>query len=253
MAPDASNPGNGTIAKEIIAIRDRWHTKHHPFFQAMTAGSLDIRALGIYMANHFQFVAHAQPAFGLLYYRAPQDVRDSLIENLAEEQGLAAIPGEGHEAHNHNDMIFRFCAAAGIDEQAVRSTQMSASWVGRSLHYVHCLREEPIGVALAMQSTQEGQQVDLNNEITIPAFQAHYGFKYDAPEIGFFIEHAEADLEHSQRQIELCEKYLDNEEDRVRAIEVCEEAVRLRWESITDLHRRHVLNEDTILPSGVAV
>ena len=251
MAPDGVNPSNGSIAKKIIAIRDRWHTKNHPFFQAMTDGSLDLRALGIYMANHFQFVAHAQPAFGLLYYRAPQDVRDTLVENLAEEQGLAAIPGEGHEAHNHNDMIFRFCEAAGIDEEAVRSTKMSASWVGRSLHYVHCLREEPIGVALAMQSTQEGQQVDLNNEITIPAFQAHYGFKYDAPEIGFFIEHAEADLEHSQRQIELCEKYLDNEEDKVRAIEVCEDAVRLRWESITDLHRRHVLNEDTILPSGV--
>ena len=251
MAPDGFNPSNGSIANQIIAIRDRWHTKNHPFFQAMTDGSLDLRALGIYMANHFQFVAHAQPAFGLLYYRAPQDVRDTLVENLAEEQGLAAIPGEGHEAHNHNDMIFRFCEAAGIDEEAVRSTKMSASWVGRSLHYVHCLREEPIGVALAMQSTQEGQQVDLNNEITIPAFQAHYGFKYDAPEIGFFIEHAEADLEHSQRQIELCEKYLDNEEDKVRAIEVCEDAVRLRWESITDLHRRHVLNEDAILPSGV--
>ena len=251
MVPDGFNPSNGSIAKQIIAIRDRWHTKNHPFFQAMTDGSLDLQALGIYMANHFQFVAHAQPAFGLLYYRAPQDVRDTLVENLAEEQGLAAIPGEGHEAHNHNDMIFRFCEAAGIDEEAVRSTKMSASWVGRSLHYVHCLREEPIGVALAMQSTQEGQQVDLNNEITIPAFQAHYGFKYDAPEIGFFIEHAEADLEHSQRQIELCEKYLDNEEDKVRAIEVCEDAVRLRWESITDLHRRHVLNEDAILPSGV--
>ena len=251
MAPDGFNPSNGSIAKQIIAIRDRWHTKNHPFFQAMTDGSLDLRALGIYMANHFQFVAHAQPAFGLLYYRAPQDVRDTLVENLAEEQGLAAIPVEGHEAHNHNDMIFRFCEAAGFDEEAVRSTKMSASWVGRSLHYVHCLREEPIGVALAMQSTQEGQQVDLNNEITIPAFQAHYGFKYDAPEIGFFIEHAEADLEHSQRQIELCEKYLDNEEDKVRAIEVCEDAVRLRWESITDLHRRHVLNEDTILPSGM--
>ena len=251
MAPDGFNPSNGSIANQIIAIRDRSHTKNHPFFQAMTDGSLDLRALGIYMANHFQFVALAQPAFGLLYYRAPQDVRDTLVENLAEEQGLAAIPGEGHEAHNHNDMIFRFCEAAGIDEEAVRSTKMSASWVGRSLHYVHCLREEPIGVALAMQSTQEGQQVDLNNEITIPSFQAHYGFKYDAPEIGFFIEHAEADLEHSQRQIELCEKYLDNEEDKVRAIEVCEDAVRLRWESITDLHRRHVLNEDTILPSGV--
>jgi pyrroloquinoline quinone (PQQ) biosynthesis protein C len=252
MAPDGSRLGNGSIADQIVAIRDRWHTKKHPFFQAMTDGSLDLRALGVYMANHFQFVSHALPAFGLMYYRAPKDVRDSLVENMAEEQGLMAIPGEGHEAHDHNEMIFCFCAAAGLDADAVRSTKMSPAWIGRTLHYVHCLREEPIGVALAMQSTQEGQQVDLNNEITIPAFQAHYGFALDAPEIGFFVEHAEADLEHSRRQIELCEKHLDSDEKKERAIEVCEEAVRLRWESITDLHRRHVLNDDALLPPGVA-
>ena len=252
MAPDGSRLDNGSIADQIVAIRDRWHTKNHPFFQAMTDGSLDLRALGVYMANHFQFVSHALPSFGLMYYRAPKDVRDSLVENMAEEQGLMAIPGEGHEAHDHNEMIFCFCAAAGLDEDAVRSTKMSPAWIGRTLHYVHCLREEPIGVALAMQSTQEGQQVDLNNEITIPAFQAHYGFALDAPEIGFFVEHAEADLEHSRRQIELCEKHLDSDEKKDRAIEVCEEAVRLRWESITDLHRRHVLKDDAFLPPGVA-
>ena len=251
MAPDGSQPGDGSIALRINAIRDQWHTKNHPFFQAMTDGSLDLRALGIYMVNHFQFVSLALPAFGLMYYRAPQDVRDALVENMAEEQGLMAIPGEGHEAHDHTEMIFRFCAAAGLDEDAVRSTRMSAAWIGRTLHYVHCLREEPIGVALAMQSTQEGQQVDLNNEVTIPAFQAHYGFAHDAPEIGFFVEHAEADLEHSRRQIELCGKYLESDDDKARALVVCEEAVRLRWDSITDLYRRHVLDDDDLLPAGV--
>ncbi len=253
MAPDSARPGDGSITDQIIAIRDRWHTKNHPFFQAMTDGSLDLRALGIYMANHFQFVSYALPAFGLMYYRAPQDVRDALVTSMAEEQGLMAMPGEGHEAHDHNQMIFRFCAAAGLDEDAVRSTRMSAAWIGRTLHYVHCLREESIGVALAMQSTQEGQQVDLNNEITIPALQAHYGFALDAPEIGFFVEHAEADLEHSRRQIELCEKHLDGDAAKQRALVVCEESVRLRWESITDLHRRHVLKDDALLPPGVTV
>ena len=168
MAPDGSRLSNGSIPDQIVAIRDRWHTKKHPFFQAMTDGSLNLRALGIYMANHFQFVSHALPAFGLMYYRAPKDVRDSLVENMAEEQGLMAIAGEGHEAHDHNEMIFRFCAAAGLDADAVRSTRMSPAWIGRTLHYVHCLREEPIGVALAMQSTQEGQQVDLNNHSGVP-------------------------------------------------------------------------------------
>jgi len=252
MAPDGSRIGEGPIAKQINAIRDRWHTKNHPFFQAMTDGSLDLRALGIYMANHFQFVAQALPAFGLMYYRAPQDVRDSLVENMAEEQGLAAIPVEGHVPHNHNDMIFRFCAAAGISEDEVRATRMSPSWIGRTLHYVNCLREEQIGVALAMQSTQEGQQVALNNEVTLPAFEAHYGFTREAPEIAFFVEHAEADLEHSGRQLALAEKYLNTPELCAHALKVCEEVVELRWASITDLYRRHVLDEPELLPDGVS-
>ncbi len=34
------------IAGEIVAIRDRWHTKNHPFFRKMLDGSLELRALG---------------------------------------------------------------------------------------------------------------------------------------------------------------------------------------------------------------
>lgn len=242
----------GPVGARINEIRDQWHTKKHPFFQAMLDGSLDLKALGIYMAAHFHFVQMAQPAFGLLYYRAPHDVQLSLLDNLAEEEGMSAIPGEGHEPHNHNDMIFRFCAAAGLSEDEVRGYRMSPAWIGRSLHYVQCMREEPVGVALAMQSTQEGQQVALNVEITIPSFEKHYGYTKDSPEIGFFVEHAEADLEHSSRQLNLCEKYIDTPALEARALEVCEESVKLRWESITDIYRRHVLNEEGVLPPGIA-
>lgn len=243
---------NASIIGRINEIRDRWHTKNHPFFQMMLDGSLDLRALGVYMANHYRFVSYAAPSFGLLFYRAPHDVQESLVENLAEEQGLLAIPGEGHEPHDHNKMIFDFCGAAGLGEDEVRTTPMSPAWIGRSLHYVHCLREEPVGVALAMQSTQEGQQVALNTEVTIPSLTTRYGFAPDAPEIAFFVEHAEADLEHSERQLALCAKYIDTSALERRAIEVCEEAVRLRWASITDVYRQHVLKETELLPPGIA-
>lgn len=252
MAADGTTPGGGSIGEAIVALRDRWHTKKHPFFQAMTDGSLELRALGIYMAYHMKFVAMAMPSFGLLYYRAPHDVGLSLIENISEEEGLKAIPVAGHVPHNHNEMIFRFCAAAGMSEDEVRATGMSAAWWARSLHYVKCMGEEPVGVALAMQSTQEGQQVALNVEVTLPSFVKHYGFTPDSPEIGFFTEHAEADLEHSTRQLTLCEKYLDTPELQQRALTVCEEAVRLRWASITDIYRREVLKEPEMLPPGVA-
>jgi len=241
---------DGRIRDEIIAVREAWHTKNHPLFQAMSAGSLDLRVLGIYMAQHMKFVEYALPSFGLMIWRAPSDVRLAVIENLAEEAGLAAIPRPGHKPHDHMDMILRFCDAAGLNEDTVRATERTPAWWARALHYVHVTREEPLGVVLAMQTTQEGQQVALNKEVTLPAFAAHYGYQQADPVIGFFAEHAEADEEHSARQMELCEKYLEPI-DYGRALEVCEVACRLRWESISEIYRAHVLGEVAILPAGV--
>ncbi len=242
----------GSVGAAIVEIRERWHTKKHPFFQSLAKGTLELKAMGKYMAQHYKFVEKELPAFGLLFYRAPRDVQDSLIENLAEEAGLMAGTHEGAEPHDHMDMIFAFCRASGLTDDQVRTTEPTPAWWARMFHYVHCLREEPVGVALAMQSTQEGQQVALNKEVTLPAFAIHYRFAPKDPAIAFFVEHAEADLEHSRRQLALCEKYLETPELQKRAVVVCEQAVRLRWASISDLHRRDVLGQPDPLPPGVA-
>jgi pyrroloquinoline quinone (PQQ) biosynthesis protein C len=252
MTQSDADQAQGSIGDAIVAVRELWHTKKHPFFAALAAGTLPLGAMGIYMAQHYRFVEKALPAFGLLLYRAPDDVRLALIENLAEEAGLKAGVHDGAEPHDHMEMIFAFCRAAGMAEDRVRRIEPTPAWWARILHYVNCLREEPIGVALAMQSTQEGQQVALNQEVAIPALQAHYGFPPDGPAIAFFVEHAEADLEHSRRQLQLCEKYLATAELRERALVVCEQAVRLRWASITDLYRDEVLGQPDPLPPGIA-
>jgi pyrroloquinoline quinone (PQQ) biosynthesis protein C len=64
--------------------------------------------------------------------------------------------------------------------------------------------EEPIGVVLAMQSTQEGWQPTLNSEVVLPTLVRHYGFSAGSSTIEFFTEHAAADVEHSRRQAALC-------------------------------------------------
>jgi pyrroloquinoline quinone (PQQ) biosynthesis protein C len=238
------------IARKIVAIRDKWHTKHHPFFQEFGRGKLPLRAMGLYMAQHYRFVEIVLPAFGHLLARAPDDVRRSLIENLAEEAGLQAIPREGHKPHDHMDDIFAFCRVAGFKESAVRTLERTPAWWARTLYYMTVLRDEPIGVALAMQSTQEGQQVALNVEVTLPAFARHYGYPKGSPAIAFFEEHAAADAEHSTRQIDLAAKYLPTPELQARACEVAEEVCRLRWESITDLYRSEVLKQEPILPKA---
>jgi pyrroloquinoline quinone (PQQ) biosynthesis protein C len=242
------------IVDDILAIRERWHTKNHPFFRALGEGKLPLRALGIYMAMHGQFVQRALASFGILFTRnfAHEDVRKMLVENLAEEEGLKAIPREGHVPHDHNELIVRFCKAAGLSEHEVRTMKMTPAWWGRSLHYYQTALQEPIGVVLGMQATQEGQQPALNSEIVLPALARHYGYPPGAPEIEFFTEHAEADIEHSQRQADLCAKYLDTDAAKARALEVAEQACMLRWASITDLYRRDYLGEKDIVPAGVS-
>jgi pyrroloquinoline quinone (PQQ) biosynthesis protein C len=243
-----------SIADEIVAIRDRWHTKNHPFFRVMAEGKLPLKALARYQALHYQYVARAAPSFGVLYARAYQyeDVRKMIAENVAEEEGLKAIDRPGHEAHDHNELIFRFCRAAGMSEAEVRNVKMTPAWWARSLYYYHVTTTEPVGVALAMQTTQEGQMPALMKEVVLPAFEKHYGFKRNAPEIEFFTEHAEADEEHSRKQIELCEKYCDTPELKDRALAAAQQAVELRWASISDCYRADVLGEKELLPAGVA-
>jgi pyrroloquinoline quinone (PQQ) biosynthesis protein C len=241
-----------TVTKQIVAIRDKWHTKNHPFFRLMLDGSLDLQPLGVYMASHYKFVELALPSFGFLLWKGPQDVKHAVIENLAEEEGLVAIPRPGHVAHDHTRMIFDFCNAAGLTDGEVKTLNIGPAWHGRRLHYVQTMRDEPLGVILAMQATQEGQQPALNKEITIPSFVEHYGFSTDSKEIAFFVEHAEADEEHSERQMALCEKYIDSPSIAARALEICEEACMLRWESVSEIYKTHVLKEERLLPPGMA-
>jgi pyrroloquinoline quinone (PQQ) biosynthesis protein C len=91
----------------------------------------------------------------------------------------------------------------------------------------------------------------LISEVLLLAFETHYGFKRNAREIEFFTEHDAADVEHSRRQIELCVRHLDTPELEARALVVAQQAVELRWASISTLYRSEVLGEKEILPPGV--
>ncbi len=94
MASKLDVPSNDVssapIVERVNAIRDRWHTKRHPFFHEFSEGRLPLKALGRYQALHYHFVSHALPSFGLFYARAYkfEDVRKMMAENLAEEEGF---------------------------------------------------------------------------------------------------------------------------------------------------------------------
>jgi pyrroloquinoline quinone (PQQ) biosynthesis protein C len=250
MATAVKSSGGDDIVARITAIRDKWHTKQHPMFRALASGELNLRVLGIYMAQHARYVRYGLEAFGHIYARGPGDVRKMMVANMAEEEGLIGGNTE-HGAHDHMQMIYDFCDAAGMTRDEVLNVEMTPGWWGRALYYLNVARVEPIGVVLAMQFTQEGQMPALNGEVVIPALEKHYGHRKNDRAVVFFAEHELADVEHSSHQMALATKYLDTPELQARAEIVAEEMCRLRWGCTSDTYRMEHLNQWDEMPPGV--
>lgn len=239
------------ITDRIIAIRDKWHFKQHPLSKSLAKGELDLRVLAVYMAQHAKYVRYGLQAFGHLYARGAADVRKMLAENMAEEEGL--IGGHtDHGAHDHMQMIYDFCDIAGLTKDEVLNVTMTPGWYGRSLYYLNVAREEPVGVVLAMQYTQEGQMPAFNAEVVLPALETHYGIKRTDRAAIFFAEHEMADEEHSSRQLQLAAKYLDTPALEERAEIVAEEMCKLRWGCTSDTYRMEHLKQWDELPPTVS-
>jgi pyrroloquinoline quinone (PQQ) biosynthesis protein C len=239
-------------ADKIVAVREKWHTKNHPFFVDFWKGKFGLKPVGQMMAQHYQHVLRVLPSQGYVVAKAPPDGRRFALENLAEEEGIMAGPGEDRKPHDHMELIFRFCKFAGLSEKDVRTTRQLPAWRARSYFYINTAREEPFGVIVAMQSTQEGQQPALNGERMLPGFKKHFGLELEDPRIEFFAEHYIADADHSSRQIDLVAKHVTTEAMQKRALEVAETMVRTRWAGITECYRAYVLGEKDPLPKGIA-
>ena len=243
-----------SVADQIIAIRDRWHTKNHPFFQTMSEGKLPLKALAKFQALHYQYVARAAPSFGVFYSRAYQheDVRKMIAENVAEEEGLKAIDRPGHEAQDHNDLIFRFCRAAGMSDEEVRDVKITPAWWARIALLRPCDddRARRRGARHADDAGRPDARPD--DEVVLPAFEKHYGFKRNRARDR--VLHRACRSRHgAQQQADgAVRQILRHARLEARALAVAQQMVELRWASISDVYRSEVLREKELLPAGVA-
>jgi pyrroloquinoline quinone (PQQ) biosynthesis protein C len=241
-------------ARKIVELRNLWHTKDHPFYVEFSEGKFDLEPLGLLQAQHYQHTKRTWPALGITLSKAAAIPagRHALIENLAEEEGIAAGPGEDRHPYNHFELILRFCRISGLTDAQVEATEQLASWRARSYYYLNVAREEPFPVIVAMMSTQEGQQPGINAERTLPALYGRHGFKKGDPAIEFFAEHEIADADHSNRQIRLVETLVNTDELAQRALEVAETALKTRWACMNEIYRVAVKGERDPLPRGLA-
>lgn len=245
MSPK-DEPGARPISEQLVAIRDRWHCKKHPFFDRLAEGSLEIKHLGYFLAQHFAVVDEIFRSLGVTFAKAPADVGRFIVENLAEEAGLLGI--DGGDAHDHTDLILRFTRYCGMSDEEVRSVALLPTWYARAANFWWIAETEPAIVRIGVQATQESQLVGENAERVIPALTEKYGFSLDSPEIHFFVEHSTADVKHGNMMLGLVDKHVMTPEIATRLLELAEATCRLRWSSFNELYRVTHLGESVMEP-----
>lgn len=229
------------LSEKLLAIRDRWHVKDHPFFDEWAAGRLTQRQMGGYMLQHYLHVGEVFRAFGLAYAKADETAARFIVHNLAEEHGLLGMADR--DAADHFEIIRRFIRAAGYsDADMVPENRYLWNWA-RVHSFWDVASRYPWQVFLAMMACLESQEVGLNARL-VPAMYRHYGYRPGDPDIRFFEEHYVADVEHGSRSLELVDRHTTDPAMAAHCLELAEVGCRYKWEYMNEIHQRLVVEAE---------
>jgi len=206
---------------QLVAMRDRKHSKDHPFFDLWARGKLTKEQTAVYCAQHYHYVTDY---LNWMAYEASQipfrDVKAYLYENLGDEEN----PDD-----RHLDMLKDYVAATGSSRDSVEDsvvlagTECLQNWGWRLVY------QTPWQAALAgMFIGLESQFLDICKKI-VPALHQHYGFAPGGRQIRFFEEHVRADEIHGAKGFAIVEKYCNTSELKAFALKTVEAATIRRW------------------------
>jgi pyrroloquinoline-quinone synthase len=213
---------------QLVAARDKQHSKDHPFFQLWSRGKLTKDQTALYCIQHYHYVGDY---LNWMAYEASQiprrDVKAYLFENLGDEE---------NPEDRHLDMLKDYVAASGVDPGSVEAsavlpgTEALQNWGWRLVY------QTPWQAALAgMFIGLESQFLDICKKI-VPALHAHYGYRPGAREIRFFEEHVIADEIHGSKGFAIVEKYCDTEALRAAALKAVQDAGIRRWRFMNGIY-----------------
>lgn len=213
---------------QLIAARDKRHSKNHPFFELWAEGKLTKEQTAIYCMQHYHFVSEY---LNWMAYEASQvtqrDVKTYLFENLGDEE---------NPEDRHLDMLADYVVACGLSRESVEQatvlsgTEALQNW-GWRLVYQRAWPAALAGMFIGLES----QFLDICRKI-VPALHRYYGYPAGARQIRFFEEHIGADEIHGAKGFAMVEKYCTTTELQQQALKAVEEATVKRWRYMNSVY-----------------
>lgn len=223
--------------EEAIAQR---HSAVHPFSDAWVSGRLDKRLLGEWVKQHYHYVSHFAEWLAIVYGNcAEAEVREFLLENITEEEGVAGQGG--YEPVRHTKLLLDFAEACGKSRAEIIDAQKKGELLAGTLGlqaWCTVQAHKPFPEALAGLVVGLESQVPKIYARTMPPLIEKYGFT-DA-EVTFFRIHIGADEEHGERGFEIVEKYATSPEQQANCLRIVREATLMRGLYLDGLYYKHL-------------
>ena len=196
----------------------------HPFYQDWQAGKLSREALQLYAAQYYRHVEAFPTHLRVLAARTEGPLRDTVMENLAEEENPAA---------QHPKLWRDFAAAVGVGEDDITCCPALPG----TQHVVAIFREicgdRPVAEAVAALYAYEAQVPEIANT-KIDGLRRFYGVDKPAA-LAYFAIHEEADKAHREAWRAWLDEHSDaNSNDQI--LGAAEEALKALWGALDAVH-----------------
>tara|TARA_B100001123_G_scaffold398835_1_gene483251 strand:- start:876 stop:1535 length:660 start_codon:yes stop_codon:yes gene_type:complete len=170
----------------------------HPFYQAWSAGTLEMEKLQDYARQYYHFERSFPRFLSAIHARTESpEIRQLLLENLWDEE---------HGERNHPALWLEFAKALGVSRNEVEQAEPHPETTALIDHYLEVATKAPVAEALAALFAYESQVPEIAWE-KIKGLTEHYGLLPDQFE--FFSVHLVSDIAHSGAELsaieELCE------------------------------------------------
>ena len=195
----------------------------HPFYQDWQAGKLSREALQLYATQYYRHVEAFPRHLRVLAARTEGPLRDTVLENLAEEENPSAP---------HPKLWRDFAAAMGVPQDDITYCPSLPGTQAVVATFREICGDRPVAEAVAALYAYESQVPEIA-ATKIEGLRKYYGIT--RPEaLAYFAVHEETDKAHRAAWRAWLSEHADGNDDEILA--AAKEALAALWSALDAVH-----------------
>lgn len=202
--------------KELNEVISRHALLKHPFYQLWNEGKLSRETLQEYSKQYYAHVRNFPRYLSAVHSRCDDDTaRLLLLENLMEEE---------YGEENHPELWLRFAEALGVDREEVRHSDLLPETRESVDAFRHLTESGDFveGVAALYAYESQVPEIARSKREGLEKF-----YQMDSPRaVAYFSVHEKADVEHSEAERRILQKYAGDPQRRERMKAAAETAAK---------------------------